>query len=519
MDSAVVHSSAAKNSPVPPGFSTSKNLIQLNLTKEQERRLRHRSLFAFRFMVGRLAHILCVDHSHYIGIFDCINPDDFSIVLKNTQQKTQIESPTFQNGRTMVFKRDQVAQISIEGGIEYSEFSGSTVTLKPKTAELITDGEITGDAKEKQLFGRELQAASSWLDPTLDTGELEDTINRRNSHNATWNQFEANEKLFGVVSSFDENIYTTKLDRDRIPSEQLSAAERIAREIERQSSSNSHLQEERGRMSKSMEDDEEARYSSVDRNASKGNSDRQNVRDPNVYVPPALRNNDKSRQQKSSPNLPKSDGNDKETTRQPTEQTSSDAEIPATNSPQKTDTDPSTKDKEIATVSDSSDSNGPIMKKRLNPNAREFKWNPSASTFSPKYPSTPSLPVSHPGNVRYTSPRMDPRPVYPPQDEWMYDKGAMLDENDMMSQPFLGYGVPLPPVMMQPPVYPMMPQHPNSMNGQRPFDSYGFPPPNYNHPFYPEAPPAPMSYGPRPQPPLPREPKKESANMPPVIAR
>ena len=85
----------------------------------------------------------------------------------------------------MVFKRDQIAQVSIEGGIEYSEFPGSTVALKPKTAELITDGEITGDAKEKQLFGRELQAASSWLDPTLDTGELEDTFNRRNSQNVS----------------------------------------------------------------------------------------------------------------------------------------------------------------------------------------------------------------------------------------------------------------------------------------------------------------------------------------------
>jgi hypothetical protein len=80
-----------------------------------------------------------------------------------------------------------------------------------------------------------------------------------------WNQFEANEKLFGVVSSFDENIYTTKLDKTKLSTAQSREAERLAQEIERQTSGNFHLQEERGQRVQDDGLDEEARYSSVDR--------------------------------------------------------------------------------------------------------------------------------------------------------------------------------------------------------------------------------------------------------------
>ncbi|CAI7873968.1 unnamed protein product, partial [Closterium sp. NIES-53] len=64
------------------------------------------------------------------------------------------------------------------------------------------------------------------------------------STSRAWDQFEANRKLFGVETSFDEAIYTTPLVR---PSRELQAhAERIAREIESQPSRNMHTAEERG---------------------------------------------------------------------------------------------------------------------------------------------------------------------------------------------------------------------------------------------------------------------------------
>jgi PAB1-binding protein PBP1 len=33
------------------------------------------------------------------------------------------------------------------------------------------------------------------------------------SHGAGWDQFETNKKMFGVTTSFDEDLYTTKIDR------------------------------------------------------------------------------------------------------------------------------------------------------------------------------------------------------------------------------------------------------------------------------------------------------------------
>lgn len=64
-----------------------------------------------------------------------------------------------------------------------------------------------------------------------------------------WDQFAANEKLFGVKSDYDENIYTTTLDRSHPEYQRLeAAAAKIAAEIEGQSTAglNAHVAEERG---------------------------------------------------------------------------------------------------------------------------------------------------------------------------------------------------------------------------------------------------------------------------------
>lgn len=66
------------------------------------------------------------------------------------------------------------------------------------------------------------------------------------SKGATWDQFAANEQQFGVRTTYDEDLYTTKLDKGRA---KMSAAEadRIAAEIEGQGPPASrHLPDERG---------------------------------------------------------------------------------------------------------------------------------------------------------------------------------------------------------------------------------------------------------------------------------
>ena len=71
------------------------------------------------------------------------------------------------------------------------------------------------------------------------------------SHNRTsagvgWDQFEANERLFGVTTDYDENIYTTTIDQSHPDYQKRYAeAERKAREIENSLTTNTHVAEER----------------------------------------------------------------------------------------------------------------------------------------------------------------------------------------------------------------------------------------------------------------------------------
>lgn len=64
---------------------------------------------------------------------------------------------------------------------------------------------------------------------------------------ASWDQFAENERRFGLKSNFDENIYTTTLDKSHplYPQREAQAA-RIAKEIESQAAKNAHIAEERG---------------------------------------------------------------------------------------------------------------------------------------------------------------------------------------------------------------------------------------------------------------------------------
>ena len=64
-------------------------------------------------------------------------------------------------------------------------------------------------------------------------------------HIRGWDQFETNEMLFGVKSTFDEELYTTKLERGPRMKELEREAVRIAREIEGEETSDLHLAEVR----------------------------------------------------------------------------------------------------------------------------------------------------------------------------------------------------------------------------------------------------------------------------------
>lgn len=56
-----------------------------------------------------------------------------------------------------------------------------------------------------------------------------------------------NERLYGIKTDYDENFYTTAIDRSSpLYKQRSAAAEKLAREIEASSAMNAHVAEERG---------------------------------------------------------------------------------------------------------------------------------------------------------------------------------------------------------------------------------------------------------------------------------
>ncbi|WWC90851.1 uncharacterized protein L201_005788 [Kwoniella dendrophila CBS 6074] len=92
-----------------------------------------------------------------------------------------------------------------------------------------------------------------------------------------WDQFETNERLFGAKTDYQEELYTTKLNKNGADyKKREKEADRLASEIMGTVSKNSHIQEERGQVAEDSAKDEEEKYSGV-------------VRAPGAYVPPGAR--------------------------------------------------------------------------------------------------------------------------------------------------------------------------------------------------------------------------------------
>ncbi|KAI0325548.1 hypothetical protein GY45DRAFT_1260697 [Cubamyces sp. BRFM 1775] len=96
---------------------------------------------------------------------------------------------------------------------------------------------------------------------------------------AAWDQFAVNEQLFGVKAEFDEEVYTTKLDRNAPDfKEKERKAAQIASEIMGTATNNPHIAEERvmNLNADGSSANEEEKYGAV-------------VRGANAYIPPGAR--------------------------------------------------------------------------------------------------------------------------------------------------------------------------------------------------------------------------------------
>lgn len=104
-----------------------------------------------------------------------------------------------------------------------------------------TDSAISGGRNQGE---RVLQR---WVPDSLDEidGSLE-PVRTRSTGGVGWDQFAENERRFGLKTDYDENIYTTTIDKSHPQYKQrLAEADKKAREIERSAATNSHVAEER----------------------------------------------------------------------------------------------------------------------------------------------------------------------------------------------------------------------------------------------------------------------------------
>ncbi|KAJ5379336.1 hypothetical protein N7509_012455 [Penicillium cosmopolitanum] len=228
-----------------------------------------RLVFLFATFIGLHTTITTKNGDKYTGIFSSstLEASDSSFLLKMVQRTSQENQPK-SNGvsdvttpylgaapeHSMAFDVKDIADISVPN-VSPAEVSAKETN---GAAKFRTDADISGNLAMRERTLQRWEPAEHEADMSLDSSM---------GHTAGWDQFAANEKLFGAKTDYDENIYTTSLDRSS-PAyrQQAASAAKIAAEIEGTSADNPHMREERGQVAPDTGDqDEEDKYSGVRR--------------------------------------------------------------------------------------------------------------------------------------------------------------------------------------------------------------------------------------------------------------
>ncbi|CAH8255616.1 unnamed protein product [Arabidopsis lyrata] len=216
--------------------------------------------------IGHQVEVHLKNGSVYSGIFHAADVEkDFGIILKmaclmRDSRGTKSRSPLVSKppSKILIIPADEVVQV-IAKDLPVSSHNGSDSVQCEKPLELLTDSLIS------QFYNVDLERElKPWVpdEDVPDCSDLENVFD--DPWKRGWNQFEVNKSLFGVTSTFDEELYTTKLERGPGTRELEEQALRIAREIVGENTRDLHVAEERGlQLSGKFDIDEETKYSSV----------------------------------------------------------------------------------------------------------------------------------------------------------------------------------------------------------------------------------------------------------------
>lgn len=237
----------------------------------------------FTRSVGKKCVITVSNGTKYEGVLSIVSTvDPFTIFLRDPVivfgAGGKLQSKLALQGKDIV-------------DVEIDDKPASKQASPQPASKFRTDTDISGGRVIKE---RELQR---WV-PDEDYPALE--LDDFESDNGTWDQFKVNEKKFGVESTYDEHLYTTRINTSAPDfQERVARAEKLAKEIESQTSSDRHVLEERGVVVDDSGLDEEDKYSGVDRRgdelmaalrtASISNESPSLSSSPGKYVPPRQR--------------------------------------------------------------------------------------------------------------------------------------------------------------------------------------------------------------------------------------
>ncbi|XP_011627318.1 polyadenylate-binding protein-interacting protein 4 [Amborella trichopoda] len=237
---------------------------------------RNRLIFLTTCLVGHHVDVQVKNGSVFTGIFHATNSDkDFGLILKMARltkdgsvkgQKMVFDSAGKVPSRTLIIPAKELVQVIAKDVLVTSNYL-SNFSTHEKRHDFMIDTSIS----QSHLIDveRELEPWTPDNDDPL-CPDLENTFD--NTWNRNWDQFQTNEELFGVKSTFDEELYTTKLEKGPQMRELEREATRIAREIQGEDTQDPHLAEERGihHLLGDLELDEESRFSSVFRGMADG---------------------------------------------------------------------------------------------------------------------------------------------------------------------------------------------------------------------------------------------------------
>eukprot|EP00667_Euglena_gracilis_P014552 EG_transcript_15072 len=186
-----------------------------------------RLVFLFCHLVGHVVQAKLKEGVVYEGLCHSIDVEDFSIVM----QHARLKQPKV-NGNIAKAKTKPKAWLHIPATELVSLFAMEVSLGGQRTYQegFFTDGDITG---HHGLGGmeRELQPCS-FLTAGASDADL-DTEIACYKNNTTWDQFGENARRFGYRTTFDENLYTTRLDHKQFSAKEIREAERLAKEIEK----------------------------------------------------------------------------------------------------------------------------------------------------------------------------------------------------------------------------------------------------------------------------------------------